>query len=116
MTTTLLPRSVAVANPEYACGTCGGWHAGTCPAAANRRLGQLLARMAVEADARVPDESRARRMLQEMAPGYERQPVLVLHRPEMNDACAICGLWLCRGKCWQAAPAPAGANAKAAIR
>ncbi|MFE1335858.1 hypothetical protein [Streptomyces microflavus] len=41
---------------------------------------------------------RARRTLQEMAPGYVRQPVLILHRPTMaDDACGICGRWNCGG-------------------
>ncbi|MFE5095992.1 hypothetical protein ACFRCI_38030 [Streptomyces sp. NPDC056638] len=39
---------------------------------------------------------RARRTLAEMAPGYVRQPVLVLHRPVMaNDACPLCHRWNC---------------------
>ncbi|WP_413751712.1 hypothetical protein NRF20_00025 (plasmid) [Streptomyces sp. R-74717] len=38
---------------------------------------------------------RARRTLAEMAPGYVRQPVLVLHRPSMNDACPVCTRWNC---------------------
>ncbi|MFB7211067.1 hypothetical protein [Streptomyces sp. NPDC056255] len=44
---------------------------------------------------------RARRTLAEMAPGYERQPVLLLTRPlpmrAANDACGICGRWSCNG-------------------
>ncbi|MFI5752555.1 hypothetical protein ACIBBE_43445 [Streptomyces sp. NPDC051644] len=43
---------------------------------------------------------RARRTLAEMAPGYERQPVLLLTCPlpvrAANDACGICGYWTCR--------------------
>jgi hypothetical protein len=67
------------------------------PAAAHRQLGDLLARMTREADARIPAGRRARRTLQEMAPGYERQPVLILHRPVMaDDACGLCGYWRCR--------------------
>lgn len=79
-----------------------------------RELDALLARMVREADDRIPAERRTRRTLGEMMPGYERQPVLVLHRPRMNDACAICGVWSCKGNCWQAAPA--GASAKAVAR
>ncbi|MCX5115192.1 hypothetical protein OOK13_43480 [Streptomyces sp. NBC_00378] len=37
----------------------------------------------------------ARRSLAEMAPGYVRQPVLVLHRPSMNDVCPLCTRWKC---------------------
>ncbi|MFD6479325.1 hypothetical protein ACFWEH_38100 [Streptomyces anulatus] len=41
---------------------------------------------------------RARRTLQEMAPGYKRQPVLTLHRPTMSDdACGLCHRWGCTG-------------------
>lgn len=41
---------------------------------------------------------RARRTLQEMIPGYVRQPVLVLHRPAMADeACGLCHRWNCGG-------------------
>ncbi|MFI8008279.1 hypothetical protein [Streptomyces sp. NPDC086010] len=50
----------------------------------------------------------ARRTLAEMAPGYERQPVLLLTRPldfrSANDACVLCGFWTCR--CGGVAPAP----------
>ncbi|MEV8455523.1 hypothetical protein AB0467_28475 [Streptomyces sp. NPDC052095] len=39
---------------------------------------------------------RTRRTLAEMAPGYVRQPVLVLHRPVMaNDSCPLCHRWQC---------------------
>uniref|UniRef100_UPI002F91A3B4 hypothetical protein n=1 Tax=Streptomyces sp. NBC_01553 TaxID=2975877 RepID=UPI002F91A3B4 len=44
---------------------------------------------------------RARRTLAEMAPGYERQPVLLLTRPlpmrAGDDACPICTRWKCDG-------------------
>ncbi|MFC8705908.1 hypothetical protein ACFUIV_27535 [Streptomyces anulatus] len=39
---------------------------------------------------------RARRTLQEMAPGYVRQPVLILHRPTMGQ-CPLCERWNCPG-------------------
>ncbi|WP_243460420.1 hypothetical protein [Streptomyces sp. M54] len=39
---------------------------------------------------------RARRTLQEMAPGYKRQPVLILHRPVMGQ-CPLCERWNCGG-------------------
>jgi hypothetical protein len=85
----------------------------------NRELGVLLARMARQADDRVPAERRTRRTLQDMMPSFERQPILVLHRPEMNDACPLCGQWSCRGVCKPYpgnAPATAGAGAEAAVR
>ncbi|WP_224297383.1 hypothetical protein [Streptomyces olivaceus] len=76
--------------------------------AADRQLGDLLARMARETDSRVPTERRARRTLQEMAPGYERQPVLVLHRPVMGDGwCPLCERYNCDpSKCPPSGVAP----------
>ncbi|MET9335951.1 hypothetical protein ABZX78_32915 [Streptomyces cellulosae] len=114
MTTAIMTRPAArtteaEANPEYACDQCGTFHTGPCATAAHRQLGDLLARMVRETDARVPAERRARRTLQEMMPGYERQPVLTLHRPAMaDDACPLCGRWSCTGSDCppSAAPAP----------
>ncbi len=123
MTTTIMtrptPRSTEAAGPEYYCAACGGWHSGACPAATHhRQLGALLARIAAEADARVPDGRRARRTLQEMAPGYERQPILTMtqHRPAMaDDACGLCGRWNCDPTtCPPAGIAPATVTAPAA--
>ncbi|MEU9057110.1 hypothetical protein AB0D37_43230 [Streptomyces sp. NPDC048384] len=83
----------------------------TPPEKAHQRTGQFLARMVREADARVPDDRRVRRTLQEMPPGYDRQPVLVLHRPTMaNDACPLCLRWNCGGSdCPPSSAAPAAA-------
>lgn len=118
MTTAIMTRpaahtTVAARNPEYACDRCGNWHAGPCAGAAHRQLGDLLARMVRETDTRTPSERRARRTLQEMMPGYVRQPVLVLHRPVMaDDACPLCGLWNCDpSTCPPASAAPAPATA-----
>lgn len=119
---TLLSHSITVApsmaaGTEYACGTCGGWHSGPCPDAAQRALGELIVRMADEADAQIPaDRPRARRTLQQMMPGFERQPVLVLHRPRMaDDACVLCGYWTCR--CSESsAPVSAGARRPVVVR
>ncbi|MGC5236300.1 hypothetical protein ACPXCL_26605 [Streptomyces albogriseolus] len=84
----------AAANPEYWCDSCGTFHTGPCATAVDRQLGDLLTRMVRETDARVPAERRARRTLQEMMPGYERQPVLTLHRPVMaDDACPLRLRW-----------------------
>ncbi|WP_225638112.1 hypothetical protein [Streptomyces solaniscabiei] len=80
----------------------------------HRQLGDLLTRMAREADSRIPAERRARRRLQEMMPGYERQPVLILHRPVMaDDSCPQRGRWtrdpsICPPA--SAAPAPAASG------
>ncbi|MFG3384371.1 hypothetical protein [Streptomyces sp. NPDC047999] len=70
---------------------------------------ELLARMAAEGDARAAQAGRgARRTLQQMMPGFERQPVLVLHRPVMaTDACPVCGRWSCTGGDCPPAAAPA---------
>lgn len=100
LTCAALRPTEAGANPEYACQVCGVFHAdGPCPPAALEATHRLVARMVREADDRVPPERRARRTLQEMAPGYERQPVLILYRPPVLPAtpagggqqCDVCG-------------------------
>ncbi|MEU6709592.1 hypothetical protein [Streptomyces wuyuanensis] len=103
-------------NPEYACGQCNGWHAGACPVA-HHRLGEHLARAVREADARIPAERRTRRTLQEMLPGYERQPLLTLYRPVMaDDACPLCGSWSCDpSNCPPASAVPASAAVLAGV-
>ena len=117
MTTAIMTRAaadvtVAAGNPEYACGQCGTWHSGPCSAIAHHQLGELLERMVREADARIPAERKARRTLQEMVPGYERQPVLTLYRPVMaDDACPLCGRWSCGGSDCPPGVAPAPASA-----
>ncbi|MET7458026.1 hypothetical protein ABZT03_40515 [Streptomyces sp. NPDC005574] len=116
MTATIMTRpqsqtTVAVSNPEYAYEPCGTWHAGACTGLALQQLGELVRRMVRESDARLPRGRKARRTLQEMVPGYERQPVLVLHRPLMNDACGLCGRWNCTGTdCPPGFTAPAAAS------
>ncbi|MFF8960806.1 hypothetical protein [Streptomyces sp. NPDC014894] len=61
---------------------------------------------------------RARRTLAEMAPGYERQPVLTLHRPQMADRCPLCDRTPCADLCpyrtTTYAPTPAAHDAGAA--
>ncbi|MFH8797566.1 hypothetical protein [Streptomyces sp. NPDC017941] len=75
-----------------------------------RQLRTVLHGLVADGDRRAAVTGRrARRTLHEMAPGYERQPVLVLHRPVMtdnqssptprqgaDDACPLCGYWNCR--------------------
>ncbi|MFF9914809.1 hypothetical protein [Streptomyces sp. NPDC013457] len=83
--------------------------------APERRLTALLDRMAREGDARATRVGqRTRRTLQEMIPGFVRQPVLILRRPEMaDDACPLCLRWGCNGTdCPPAAviPPPAAAT------
>ncbi|MEV7084172.1 hypothetical protein AB0N88_37425 [Streptomyces sp. NPDC093516] len=116
MTRSAARPTVAAAGPEYWCDRCSSFHSGPCPAAAHRQLGVLLARMVREADARVPEGRRARRTLQEMAPGYQRQPVLTLHRSVMAEACPLCLRWNCKGSDCPpsgAAPAPTAPTASA---
>ncbi|MER5988849.1 hypothetical protein [Streptomyces sp. NPDC001787] len=85
---------------------------------------QLVHRLVLDGDHRARTAGRhARRTLAEMAPGYERQPILRLTRPlvfrssdEMRAAdepCLFCGRWLCPG-CSGTAPAPATAHTHAA--
>ncbi|MFJ1774981.1 hypothetical protein ACIOFQ_32850 [[Kitasatospora] papulosa] len=70
---------------------------------------QLVKRLVADGDTRAEFAGRqARRTLAEMAPGYQRQPVLLLTRPlsyrSADDACPLCGYWSCR--CGGVAPAP----------
>ncbi|MEV6190348.1 hypothetical protein [Streptomyces albidoflavus] len=68
-----------------------------------QRLGRYLRRVIRQQDAAIPTHRRAPRTLAEMQarlgtaqPGFERQPVLVLHRPTMqDDACPLCLRWNC---------------------
>ncbi|WP_331734473.1 MULTISPECIES: hypothetical protein [unclassified Streptomyces] len=76
---------------------------------------QIVRHLVTDGDDRAQTAGRcARRTLAEMAPGYERQPVLLLTRPlpmrAANDACPICTRWNCDGtNCPPSiAPAPRG--------
>lgn len=74
---------------------------------------QLVHHLVVDGDDRARSAGRqARRTLAEMAPGYERQPVLLLtrtldYRPS-NGRCPLCERWNCGGSDCppSAAPAP----------
>ncbi|MEU5372473.1 hypothetical protein ABZ362_26485 [Streptomyces sp. NPDC005951] len=58
---------------------------------------QLVQQLVVDGDDRAAAAARrARRTLQEMAPGYVRQPVLILHRPTMGQ-CPLCERFNCGG-------------------
>ncbi|MFI0141906.1 hypothetical protein [Streptomyces luteogriseus] len=104
MTTTIMTRSRAGSTAFDA-------------TAAHHQLGELLTRMVREGDARVAPGREARRTLQEMAPGYERQPVLTLHRPVMaNDECPLCGRWSCNGSDCPPGAAPAPTLAVCSVR
>ncbi|WP_257138317.1 hypothetical protein [Streptomyces sp. rh34] len=65
----------------------------------DRAFQRLVQQLVVDGDDRAAVAGRrARRTLQEMDPGYERQPVLILHRPAMaDDACGLCHRWGCTG-------------------
>ncbi|MCX5055094.1 hypothetical protein [Streptomyces sp. NBC_00474] len=82
----------------------------------HRRLGRHLLDVVRAQDAAISTHRRVPRTLQEMLPGYERQPVLTLHRPVMaDDACPLCGRWTCDpSNCPPASaapfPAPAGSG------
>lgn len=80
---------------------------------ADRRLGQHLMTVVRQQDAVISADRRVRRTLHEMLPGYERQPVLTLHRPVMaNDACPLCGRWNCNpNNCPPASAVPEPATA-----
>jgi hypothetical protein len=69
--------------------------------------------MVRKADTRIPQERQARRTLQQMQPGYERQPVLTLHRPVMADGpCPLCERFNCDpSNCPPASAVPAPATA-----
>ncbi|MGA5430684.1 hypothetical protein ACPCVL_28295 [Streptomyces koyangensis] len=87
-----------------------------------QRLGRYLRRVIRQQDAAIPAHRRAPRTLAEMKarlvrlgaaqPGYERQPVLVLHRPTMqDDARPLCLRWNCNpANCPPAGAAPANAR------
>ncbi|WP_331734745.1 hypothetical protein [Streptomyces sp. NBC_00887] len=75
---------------------------------------QLVHHLIVDGDTRARSAGRqARRTLAEMAPGYERQPVLLLTRPltfkSANDSCPLCHRWNCDGH-----DCPPGVSAPAA--
>lgn len=62
-----------------------------------RAFHQLVEQLVDDGDDRATVAGRrARRTLQEMLPGYLRQPVLILHRPVMGQ-CPLCERWNCGG-------------------
>ncbi|TXR91742.1 hypothetical protein EAO73_35750 [Streptomyces sp. col6] len=75
---------------------------------------RLIGDLVLDGDTRARAAGRrARRTLDEMQPGYDRQPILQLVRPltfrSADDACGLCGYWTCR--CGGVAPAPAASTA-----
>ncbi|MFF6859873.1 hypothetical protein ACFY9H_31390 [Streptomyces bacillaris] len=82
------------------------------------RYHRLVRQLVVDGDRRAHRAGRqASRTLQEMVPGLDRQPVLrMVDRPltftptaaraGADDACVLCGRWLCGGNCFALAPTP----------
>ncbi|MEV0888860.1 hypothetical protein AB0J03_34295 [Streptomyces microflavus] len=63
----------------------------------DRAFRDLVEQLVADGDDRAAVAGRrARRTLQEMAPGYDRQPVLILHRPVMGQ-CPLCERFNCPG-------------------
>ncbi|MEV2264543.1 hypothetical protein AB0J13_38575 [Streptomyces anulatus] len=61
------------------------------------RFHQLVRQLVDDGDDQAAEAGRrARRTLQEMAPGHVRQPVLILHRPTMEQ-CPLCLRFNCGG-------------------
>lgn len=78
---------------------------------------QLVGRLVADGDHRAAAAGRrARRTRADMAPGQTPQPVLRMTRPltftpsvssrSADDACVLCGSWLCPGNCFAPAPTP----------
>ncbi|MFJ1799027.1 hypothetical protein [Streptomyces sp. NPDC088180] len=64
----------------------------------DRAFHDLVGQLVADGDDRAAVAGRrARRTLQEMAPGYYRQPVLILHRPVMGGQCPLCERFNCPG-------------------
>ncbi|MCT6782060.1 hypothetical protein LXH09_36135 [Streptomyces sp. CS7] len=64
---------------------------------ADRAFRELVKQLVDDGDTRAAVAGRrVRRTLQEMAPGYVRQPVLILHRPVMGQ-CPLCLRFACPG-------------------
>ncbi|MGO1025679.1 hypothetical protein ACTOXX_34455 [Streptomyces rubiginosohelvolus] len=63
----------------------------------DRAFRDLVGQLVADGDDRAAVAGRrARRTLQEMFPGYVRQPVLILHRPVMGQ-CPLCERFACPG-------------------
>ncbi|WP_199863317.1 hypothetical protein [Streptomyces sp. CB00316] len=83
----------------------------------DRAFRDLVEQLVADGDDRAATAGRrARRTLAEMAPGQTRQPVLRMTREltfvptaskaGADDACVLCGRWLCGGNCFAPAPTP----------
>ncbi|MFF3975067.1 hypothetical protein ACFYZ6_35170 [Streptomyces rubiginosohelvolus] len=115
MTITTLPRPTE--NVTGTCPVCGGTFE-TCRCTGFDRHHRLVQQLVADGDQRAATAGRqAPRTVQEMAPGLERQPVLrMVDRPltfaptsskaGADDACVLCGRWLCGGNCFAPPPTP----------
>ncbi|MFH9125356.1 WhiB family transcriptional regulator [Streptomyces globisporus] len=119
-----IPPGLPRHQPHPAPYTRGGWRG--MEEDDNRRgperdetdqLHQVVRRLTDDGDRRARAAGRhARRTYAEMAPGQTRQPVLRMTRPltftpsvsslGADDACVLCGRWLCGGNCFAPAPTP----------
>ncbi|MCA1218480.1 hypothetical protein [Streptomyces sp. 8L] len=66
-------------------------HAAVAALTPEQRLHREVRHRVCTADARISAEQRVLRTLAEMVPGFEREPLLTLHRPVMDAGCAVCG-------------------------
>ncbi|MFJ3198567.1 hypothetical protein ACIPJQ_38750 [Streptomyces griseoviridis] len=77
---------------EDADGSDSTWRARAPKPDTGGQLRALVVRMVREADDGIPQERRVRRTLQEMAPGYDRQPVLqMLPTEPLTPTMGACG-------------------------
>ncbi|WP_406485523.1 hypothetical protein [Streptomyces microflavus] len=64
----------------------------------DRAFHDLVEQLVADGDTRAAvADRRVRRTLQEMAPGYDRQPLLILHLPVMGGQCPLCERFNCTG-------------------
>ncbi|MEU5560827.1 hypothetical protein AB0H47_32700 [Streptomyces globisporus] len=119
--TTVLDRHAESGPAPAAAGGYGGWEDEDNQRGYERdetdQLHQVVRRLTDYGDRRARAAGRrARRTYAEMAPGQTRQPVLQMTRPltfrpsvsskSADDACVLCGSWLCPGNCFAPAPTP----------
>ncbi|MFI1786212.1 hypothetical protein [Streptomyces rubiginosohelvolus] len=119
--TTVLDRRAESGPALAAAGGYGGWEDEDNQRGYERdetdHLHQVVRRLTDDGDSRARAAGRhARRTYAEMAPGQTRQPVLQMTRQltftpsvsskSADDACVLCGSWLCPGNCFAPAPTP----------
>ncbi|MFD8474851.1 hypothetical protein ACFV2E_22790 [Streptomyces globisporus] len=117
----VLDRHAETVPAPTAAGGYGGWEDEDNQRGYERdetdQLHQVVRRLTDDGDRRARAAGRhARRTYAEMAPGQTRQPVLQMTRQltftpsvsskSADDACVLCGSWLCPGNCFAPAPTP----------